>query len=90
MFSSVPSSYATCSPGTRVVSHTFDMGEWRPDQTVRVKGPSREHSVYSWVIPANVEGVWRVNVPARTGARQYLLRLQQQYQDVRGTMRVDG
>jgi SAM-dependent methyltransferase len=77
-------------PGTRIVSHTFDMGEWRPDQTVRVKGPSREHSVYSWVIPANVEGVWRVNVPARTGARQYLLRLQQQYQDVRGTMRVDG
>jgi SAM-dependent methyltransferase len=77
-------------PGTRVVSHTFDMGEWRPDQTVQVKGPSREHSVYSWVIPATVEGVWRVNVPARTGARQYLLRLQQQYQDVRGTMRVDG
>jgi SAM-dependent methyltransferase len=77
-------------PGTRVVSHAFDMAEWRPDQTVRVKGPTREHSVYFWVIPANVEGEWRVNVPAPTGARQYLLRLQQQYQDVRGTMRVDG
>jgi SAM-dependent methyltransferase len=77
-------------PGTRVVSHAFDMAEWRPDQTVRVKGPAREHSVYFWVIPANVEGEWRVNVPAPTGARQYLLRLQQQYQDVRGTMRVDG
>jgi SAM-dependent methyltransferase len=77
-------------PGTRVVSHAFDMAELRPDQTVRVKGPTREHSVYFWVIPANVEGEWRVNVPAPAGARQYLLRLQQQYQDVRGTMRVDG
>jgi SAM-dependent methyltransferase len=65
-------------PGTRLVSHDFDMADWRPDQTVRVKGPSREHRVYSWVIPANVEGVWRVNVPAPTGARQYLLRVQQQ------------
>jgi SAM-dependent methyltransferase len=77
-------------PGTRVVSHTFDMGEWRPDQTVQVKGPSREHSVYSWVIPANVEGEWRISVLAPKGAQQYLLHLQQQYQDVRGTMRVDG
>lgn len=77
-------------PGTRLVSHDFDMAEWRPDQTVRVKGPAREHSVYSWVIPANVQGEWRVSVSAPMGERQYLLRLQQQYQDVRGTMRVDG
>jgi SAM-dependent methyltransferase len=77
-------------PGTRIVSHDFDMAEWRPDQTVRVKGPSREHSVYYWVIPANVEGEWRVSVSAPMGERQYPLRLQQQYQDVRGTMRVDG
>jgi hypothetical protein len=45
-------------PGTRLVSHDFDMAEWRPDQMVRVKGPSREHSVYYGVIPAHVEGVW--------------------------------
>jgi SAM-dependent methyltransferase len=76
-------------PGTRIVSHDFDMAEWRPDRTVRVKGPSREHSVYFWVIPANVEGVWRVNGPTPMGARQYELRFQQYYQDVSGTMRVD-
>jgi len=38
-------------PGTRVVSHDFDMGDWRPDRTVRVKGPTREHVLYLWVIP---------------------------------------
>jgi hypothetical protein len=77
-------------PGTRIVSHDFDMAEWRSDQTVRVKGPSREHSIYSWVIPANVEGEWRLSVSVPMGAQHYLLRLQQQYQDVHGTMRVHG
>jgi SAM-dependent methyltransferase len=77
-------------PGTRVVSHDFDMAEWQPDQTVRVQGESRTHSVYYWVIPADVSGVWRVHVPAGTGAQHYMLRLQQQFQEVRGTMEVDG
>jgi SAM-dependent methyltransferase len=39
-------------PGTRVVSHDFDMGDWRPDRTVRVKGPTREHTIYLWTIPS--------------------------------------
>jgi SAM-dependent methyltransferase len=77
-------------PGTRVVSHDFDMAEWQPDQTVQVKGPSRQHSVYYWVIPADVSGVWRVNVPAPKGARQYMLRLQQEFQEVRGTISAYG
>jgi SAM-dependent methyltransferase len=77
-------------PGTRVVSHDFDMAEWQPDQTVQVKGPSRQHSVYYWIIPADVSGVWRVNVPAPKGGRQYVLRLQQEFQEVRGTISADG
>lgn len=35
-------------PGTRVVSHAFDMGTWQPEQTVSVTG----RSVYFWTIPA--------------------------------------
>jgi SAM-dependent methyltransferase len=77
-------------PGTRVVSHDFDMAEWRPDHTIRVKGPSRMHSVYYWVIPAQVDGLWRVSLPALAREQPYRLRLQQQYQDVRGTMHADG
>jgi cyclopropane fatty-acyl-phospholipid synthase-like methyltransferase len=34
-------------PGTRVVSHAFDMGDWKPEQTVQVEG----RTVYYWVIP---------------------------------------
>ena len=39
-------------PGTRIVSHDFDMGDWPPDRTVRVKGPTREHVIYLWIVPA--------------------------------------
>ena len=35
-------------PGTRVVSHAFDMGSWKPQQTLKVG----TRSVYFWTIPA--------------------------------------
>lgn len=41
-------------PGTRIVSHDFDMGEWKPDKVVQVQGPSREHTIYYWVVPKQV------------------------------------
>jgi SAM-dependent methyltransferase len=77
-------------PGTRIVSHDFDMAEWRPDRTVQVKGPSRQHSIYYWVIPADVDGTWRISLAAPTGALHYVLRLQQQFQEVRGSIHADG
>ena len=42
------------TPGTRVVSHSFDMGDWRPDRTQRVRGPYRNHTLYLWLVPADV------------------------------------
>ena len=77
-------------PGTRVVSHDFDMGDWHPDQVVYVPGSVYEHTVYYWVIPANIDGAWQMSVPAPTGERRYLLRIQQRYQEVRGTVSADG
>ena len=41
-------------PGTRVVSHSFTMGDWEPDETM-----SYLHSQgYFWVVPAQIEGAW--------------------------------
>jgi predicted RNA methylase len=34
-------------PGTRIVSHSFDMGDWKPEQTLDVNG----RAVYYWTIP---------------------------------------
>jgi SAM-dependent methyltransferase len=45
-------------PGTRVVSHNFGMGEWKPDQSSSVDVEDISHEVYLWIIPANVSGAW--------------------------------
>jgi SAM-dependent methyltransferase len=85
-----PKLLSDLQPGTRIVSHDFDMAEWQPDQTVQIPGASRSHTVYYWVIPADVSGVWHVQVPAGVGERRYELRLQQEFQVVRGTISTEG
>lgn len=35
-------------PGTRIVSHSFDMGDWKPDQEQDVDGDT----IYLWTVPA--------------------------------------
>ena len=41
-------------PGTRVVSHLWDMGEWEADESFRVA----DSAAYLWVVPADVAGHW--------------------------------
>jgi predicted O-methyltransferase YrrM len=36
-------------PGTRIVSHAFDMGEWKPERTEQIGG----RTIYLWVVPEN-------------------------------------
>jgi cyclopropane fatty-acyl-phospholipid synthase-like methyltransferase len=43
----MPKLKAELKPGTRIVSHSFDMGDWKPEQTVEVDG----RNVYFWTIP---------------------------------------
>jgi SAM-dependent methyltransferase len=72
-------------PGTRVVSHAFNMDDWQPDQTESVDG----RTAYFWIVPARVEGTWKWNV-AGSGPREYELTARQQYQQVEGIVRLDG
>jgi ribosomal protein L11 methylase PrmA len=40
-------------PGTRIVSHNYDMGDWVPEKVVTVDlGEFREHKVFYWTVPA--------------------------------------
>ena len=41
-----PTLWKTLKPGTRVVSHDFDMGDWKPEQTLSVDGAQ----IYYWTI----------------------------------------
>jgi SAM-dependent methyltransferase len=38
-------------PGSRIVSHWHDMGDWKPQKAVRVRSSGRERSIYLWTIP---------------------------------------
>lgn len=42
-------------PGTRVVSHNYDMGDWAPQKSVTLNLDGREHRIYFWVIPPRQE-----------------------------------
>ena len=46
-----PKLLAELAPGSRIVSHDFDMGDWAPDRVVRLQDDGREHVLYLWVVP---------------------------------------
>ncbi len=73
-----PRLFQMLRPGTRVLSHDFDMGDWQPDRTVSV-----QRRIYYWVIPAQVAGVWKteVNLPG-VGMRYYDIEIRQTHQRI--------
>jgi SAM-dependent methyltransferase len=73
-------------PGARVVSHDFDMDEWKPDDQRRVG----EHRVYLWIVPARVAGTWAWTLPLTSGPRPYQINLDQKFQQVEGTALAVG
>jgi hypothetical protein len=74
-------------PGTRIVSHAFDMDEWEADETVDVEG----RTVYKWVVPAKVDGTWTAELKGEGGKpQQAKLNLKQEFQKVSGTADVGG
>jgi len=69
-------------PGTRVVSHAFNMEDWEPDQTANVE----ERTAYLWIVPAKAAGTWDVQTAAGPGE----LTLKQTFQKLEGTLKVGG
>ena len=68
-------------PGTRIVSNTFDMGDWTPDEVVRPEAPCGTYcKAHFWIVPAKVEGTWKLP--------QGELVLQQKYQMISGTLKT--
>jgi SAM-dependent methyltransferase len=86
-----PKLLAELRPGTRLVSHSFDMGDWKPDKTNLVKTAySDRRTVHFWVVPANVSGRWEWDLPAGAGRRRYMLQVDQKFQVVGLSATSDG
>jgi SAM-dependent methyltransferase len=67
-------------PGTRIVSNTFDMEEWAPDETATLTDNCDSWcDALMWIVPAKVEGTWKF----ANGS----LKLSQKFQMVSGTLK---
>ncbi|MBN2862209.1 MAG: class I SAM-dependent methyltransferase [Bacteroidales bacterium] len=76
-------SFLKLKPGTRIVSNSFGMGEWIPDDTAHSPKPCRTYcDALLWIVPANVEGIWLLPDGEMT--------LHQKYQVISGTISSGG
>jgi len=91
-----PKLLATLKPGTRIVSHDYDMGEWPPDLALELDAPDKpvgrdfKSKVFYWVVPARVSGRWRWQLPGDAQNGAFELALSQMFQKIEGQLTVDG
>jgi hypothetical protein len=69
-------------PGTRVVTHAFNMEDWEPDESSDVDG----RRVYFWVVPASVAGRWAMEFSSNGSAEKVGLSFEQKYQRIEGVV----
>jgi SAM-dependent methyltransferase len=67
-------------PGTRVVSHSFLMDDWEPDE----RSNTEDGSAYLWIVPAQVGGTWTFT-PQERGER-FVAQLEQTFQNLSGSV----
>lgn len=70
-------------PGTRIISHDFDMADWKADERLRFS----DVSVYKWIVPAQVAGVWEWST---NNGKVYRADLKQTYQQLTGSIWLNG
>ncbi|MBS0430794.1 MAG: hypothetical protein JSS21_00085 [Proteobacteria bacterium] len=71
-------------PGTRVVSNSFDMGDWEADDSVDAGQDCKSYCrAYKWIVPAKVEGTWKLDDTTS-------LTLDQTFQKLTGYLVMDG
>ena len=70
-------------PGTRIVSNSFTMEDWSADETTNMEGKCATWcTAFLWIIPAKVEGKWRLEDGELT--------ITQQFQIIKGTLVSGG
>jgi Methyltransferase domain len=73
-------------PGTRIVTHDYDMGAWHYDEMIdlpvaeKLVGPLAHSKIFLFLVPADVRGEWRSELPEQGGAWQF--QIGQTYQDL--------
>jgi len=88
-----PRILAQMKPGARVVSHDWDMGDWKPDMSVTLAVPEKKiglnksSTLHLWLVPARVAGTWRTRVPLSKGVMDVEIDIEQKFQELAGRAR---
>ena len=73
------------APGTRIVSHSSGMGDWRPDRSTAIR-----KDVLLWIVPAKAAGTWHGRIGAGSRTRDIELEIAQRYQDISASALLEG
>jgi hypothetical protein len=80
------------APGTRIVSHDWNMGDWEPDETIELRTPEKpvglggKSRVHLWIIPSDTRGRWVADIPQHGGRWEFEIAQQYQAVNVRSTV----
>jgi SAM-dependent methyltransferase len=83
-------------PGTRIVSHDWDLGDWLPDATLTIEVPDKAvgrekiSRLHRWVVPAQVQGLWCSHRGAALQLAQHYQVVEASVQDADGSSRFQG
>lgn len=52
----LPRLLSQLKPGTRILSHNFDMDDWQPERVVKVQSEEEDSTIYCWIVPEHRNG----------------------------------
>lgn len=90
-----PRLFEQLRPGTRIVSHDFNFGNWQPDQKITMDVPGKAYGpprsdIMLWVVPADFAGTWQWTLPGAGGEVRHEASLQQKFQVLDGSVVAPG
>jgi hypothetical protein len=90
-----PRIFSDLKPGTRIVSHEFDFGAWKPDTRITIAVPNKPYGppqsdVMLWIVPANAAGRWQWRIALEGTVVGCVATFEQTFQELHGTASVGG
>lgn len=90
-----PELFTQLKPGTRIVTHDFNFGNWEPDRRLTIAVPDKAYGpprsdIMLWVVPADFSGTWSWRMPADGASHEYEVTLNQNFQKAEAKGRIAG
>lgn len=88
-----PQLFEQLRPGSRIVTHDFDFGEWGPDARLTVDVPDKPYGpprseIMLWIVPADFSGTWTWRLPVEGVEQAHEVVLSQKFQHAEGKGRI--